>query len=316
MCKNMREVGIPGDYNYIAVFLTLGCNLSCSFCINNYESKALKRNNHDKMLDGRQWIASLNRIISRSGLPVTLQGGEPLIHPDFVEIVNGVRPDLEIDILTNLYDKGFITKFLDIAPDRIRRDAPYSSIRVSYHPEQMNLDELIKNVLILKDRGYSIGVWSVFHPSQKEKIEKAKKKFLKAGIDFRLKEFLGEYEGKMYGHYRYKGACDKKFRKDVLCKTTELIIGPDGSVYRCTSDLYEGRDPIGSILNPSFQIEDQFRPCDWYGHCNPCDIKLKTDRFQQLGHSSVEIKGEEVENLSLEEVEEVKKTIAEFNRPI
>ena len=48
------------------------------------------------------------------------------------------------------------------------------------------------------------------------------------GIDFRFKEFLGEYEGKLYGEYLYEGACDKNFKKQVLCKTTELIMGPDG----------------------------------------------------------------------------------------
>ena len=31
------------------------------------------------------------------------------------------------------------------------------------------------------------------------------------------------------------------------------------------------------------------RPCDVYGHCNPCDIKVKTNRFQEFGHTSVQI---------------------------
>jgi len=308
----MEPVVIPESYNYIAVFLTLGCQLNCSFCINNYETKATL-NLRGKMIDGSQWIAGLNRIISRTGLPVTLQGGEPLIHPGFVEIVNGIKPDLEIDVLTNLYDIRFVKKFLKTNPERIKRDAPYASIRVSYHPEEMEADLLMENVLDLQSKGYSVGVWSVAYPAQMERIEEVKKLFLGAGIDFRLKEFLGEYKRRMYGHYRYKGACDKKFRKYVLCKTTELIIGPDGSVYRCTSDLYEGRESIGSILNPDFHIEDEFRQCDYYGHCNPCDIKLKTDRLQRLGHSSVEINGDGVEGLSPEEVEDAKEEIARFN---
>ena len=93
----------------------------------------------------------------------------------------------------------------------------------------------------------------------------------------------------MYGTYRYEGACDKKFAKKVLCKTTELIIGSSGDIYRCHSDLYEGRRPIGNILDKNFKIEDKFRECDVFGHCNPCDVKLKTNRFQQFGHTSVEI---------------------------
>ncbi|MBI5232727.1 MAG: radical SAM protein, partial [Deltaproteobacteria bacterium] len=41
---------------------------------------------------------------------------------------------------------------------------------------------------------------------------------------------------------------------------------------------------------PKFDIEDIFRVCHVFGHCNPCDIKVKTNRFQQWGHTSVEIK--------------------------
>ncbi|MBU4342850.1 MAG: hypothetical protein KKG21_02450, partial [Candidatus Omnitrophica bacterium] len=38
------------------------------------------------------------------------------------------------------------------------------------------------------------------------------------------------------------------------------------------------------------KLEDAFRPCDWFGHCNPCDIKIKTNRRQVYGWTSVEIK--------------------------
>ncbi len=77
--------------------------------------------------------------------------------------------------------------------------------------------------------------------------------------------------------------------EEVLCKTTELIVGPGGEVYRCHHDLYEGFPPIGNLLDEAFQIKDIFKPCSVYGFCNPCDIKVKTNRFQQYGHTSIEI---------------------------
>ena len=94
----------------------------------------------------------------------------------------------------------------------------------------------------------------------------------------------------MYGTYLFPDGVSKKIKKNVSCKTTELIIGPSGEVYRCHHDLYENFPSIGSILNPDFQIEDEFRQCDVFGYCNPCDVKVKTNRFQQFGHTSVEIK--------------------------
>jgi len=66
----------------------------------------------------------------------------------------------------------------------------------------------------------------------------------------------------------------------VRCRTTELLIDPGGDVFRCHRDLYSGETPIGNILDPEFYIDEGFRECDSYGFCNPCDVKLKTNRFQ------------------------------------
>jgi MoaA/NifB/PqqE/SkfB family radical SAM enzyme len=281
----MKPVQIPEDHNYIAVFLTLACNLRCSFCINTFGETTYSK----KHLLGKEWVKGLNRILSRDDLPLSLQGGEPSLHKDFIYILNNIKPELNIDILTNLqFDEDEFIRSVD--PERIKRKSPYASIRVSYHPEVMELEPLVKKVLKLQDAGFSIGIWGVMHPVQTEDILKAQERCKALGIDFRTKEFLGEYNGRLYGKYRYEGACEKISKKRVLCKTTELIIGGDGSVYRCHSDLYEGRAPVGNILDPEFEIKEVFRVCDFFGHCNPCDIKVKTNRFQQFGHTSVEIK--------------------------
>ena len=73
------------------------------------------------------------------------------------------------------------------------------------------------------------------------------------------------------------------------CKTSELIVGPNGGVYRCHSDLYESRTPVAFVTDDGFDIEEIHRPCFVFGHCNPCDIKVKTNRFQEFGHTSVDI---------------------------
>ena len=69
-----------------------------------------------------------------------------------------------------------------------------------------------------------------------------------------------------------------------------LIIGPDGHVFRCHADLYEGREAIGHLLDKEVPLPGEFRECGFFGFCNPCDIKVKTNRFQEFGHTSVEIR--------------------------
>lgn len=284
---SLKEINLPPGYNYIACFLTLDCILKCGYCINSLGIKnRLKR----KVMPGKRWVEALNRIASSEDLPVTLQGGEPGLHPDFVWIIKNIKKNLNIDILTGLYFD--IDKFIsEIPPKRMRRDAPYPSIRVSYHPPYMDLNELVKKVLKLQKANFSIGIFGILHPKFQEKVLKAREKCRKLGIDFRTKEFLGEYKGKIYGTYRYPEAVGNSERKTCLCKTSELIIGPEGDVYRCHHDLYKNFSSIGNLLKPDFEIKDIFRKCDYFGDCNPCDIKIKTNRFQVGGHASVKIKG-------------------------
>ncbi|MBT3295610.1 MAG: radical SAM protein [Verrucomicrobia bacterium] len=282
----MNALTIPEDYNYIAVFLTLGCNLRCPFCINRYGDADQRY----PMMSGDQWLAGLNRIVSRPNLPITLQGGEPSLHPDFFSIVNGLRSDLRIDILTNLqFD---IEAFMaSVPPERVSRDAPYASIRVSYHPGEMALEATVAKVSRMLERGYSIGVWAVDHPGNGPAIDEARRVCTERGIDFRLKEFLGDHEGRLYGSYKYPDGLSRRQHPSVDCRTTELIVGPSGDIFRCHGDLYEGRPGIGHLCHEDFDIDTDFRPCTSFGFCNPCDIKIKTNRFQQFGHTSVDIRG-------------------------
>lgn len=286
----MKAIIIPEHYNYIAIFLTQACNLSCSYCINLNE-KGYTRAQISKIrhISGKDWIGFINRLdIKPEDLPVTLQGGEPTLHNDFYEIVNGVREDIKLDLLTNLmFD---IDKFIaNVNPKIFTRKAKYAAIRASYHPGQNDIHDLIKKTLKMANAGFYIGLYSVILPENRSHIEKVSEYCLSLGIDFRVKEYLGYSNGSWHGTFRYPDAITQNHEKYCECKTTELITGPNGNIYRCHSDLYSARNPIGSVIDDDFKVEDIFRPCNIYGHCNPCDIKVKTNRFQEFGHSSVDI---------------------------
>src|SRR3972149_4505816 len=159
----MNPIIIPPVYNYIATFLSLTCNLRCSYCINYFEEGRFGK----RHISGEEWVRGLNRITSRADLPITLQGGEPSLHKDFIYILNNIKPELKIDVLTNLqFDAAeFMAK---VSPERIKRDAPYASIRVSYHPQVMELKPLVEKVLRMQNAGYSIGIWGGMHPVQEK----------------------------------------------------------------------------------------------------------------------------------------------------
>jgi sulfatase maturation enzyme AslB (radical SAM superfamily) len=288
-----KSIVVPKEYTYISPFLTMGCNLNCSFCLNTFD-KSFNRERF-KEISGEEWARNLNRIELPKKVPITFTGGEPFLHQDFIYIINNLKLELDIDILTNLYFEGErLEKFIsEVNPDRIKRDASYSSIRVSYHPEQMgNGKKLVENVKRLRDAGFSIGVWSVLYPSPKQlsAINQMQFRCREAGIDFRLKEHTGFYKGELYGDYsKYLGAVNSN-AKSCLCKNSDLLFGPNGNIYKCHRDLYVEENPVDNIMNPNLQIDSKFRSCDKYGHCHPCDVKVKTNYKQELRHTSVEIK--------------------------
>jgi len=149
---------------------------------------------------------------------------------------------------------------------------------------------LFKKVRYLLDRGYSLGVWVVDHPQFRDHTMTIKKMAEDMGIDFRLKEFLGSYQGENFGTMRYPEAVNAPQLRHSDCRTTEFLIDPAGFIFRCHSDLYANRFPIGHILEKdSPKLLGQWVPCSVFGKCNPCDIKVKFNRFQEHGHSSVEI---------------------------
>lgn len=281
--SQLHPLNLPKEYNYVAAFLTFACQLRCPYCINHHGGDLVKA----RRMSGKDWITGINRLTLPPDTPVTLQGGEPTVHKDFVEIVNGIRPDLPIDILTNFEKVDWLDK---VDPTRLRRKAPYASIRVSWHRGQHDFESLLYRVVEAQKRGFYIGIWTVDHPDYHEEVLKAQHIAQAIGVDFRIKEFLGPHKGDVYGTFRYPNAVDSTDLRMCECKTSELLIAPDGSLYRCHSDLYAARLPIGHILTERNPLIGQWIPCAVYGKCNSCDIKLKHNRYQELGHSSVEIR--------------------------
>lgn len=287
------QIKVDHMHNYVAFFLTLSCNLQCPYCINMHSGITRTGRSKPEKMSADDWINAANRLVLRDDLPLTIQGGEPTLYKGFYRFVNEVREDIKMDLLTNMsFDADeFIRK---VPVWRFIREAPYAAIRVSYHPGQNDIEELIRKTIRLQAAGFRTGIYSVLHPeeSRRAHIMQTMEKCLKLGIDFRTKEFLGEWNGILYGTFKYEDSvCGNKLKK-CDCRTTEILVDPAGHVHRCHADLYKGRAPVAHILDECFNENEieKHRPCFFYGDCNPCDVKIKTNRFQIFGHTSVEIK--------------------------
>jgi hypothetical protein len=231
-------------------------------------------------LEAKYWIKGLSRIKTRDDLPITLQGGEPTLYPGFYNIVSELRKaGKHLDLLTN--GEFNIKHFLTIPKDTFGRGAKYASIRFSCH-DKVDALALANKVAILQEYGYEVGIWGLDN-NPGLNLEMATL-CADRRIDFRTKEYLSEE----CGTYKYPDAISKNGKQKARCKTSELLIGPTGHIFKCHADLYADRNSIGHILNDKMP-EFEYRECSNYGYCNPCDVKLKTNRLQEFGYCATEI---------------------------
>lgn len=264
---NLPVFDLPASLNYIGVFLTLECNLKCSYCINDPlqggHREALfpipvKSERHT--MTPEQWIAGLSRIPFSADLPITLQGGEPMLYwqGKGVGLVLAGVPHY-FDLLTNFPMKpDTLARNLNGQQAKLQRDAPYPSIRVSWHADEMNrvwgngFEELVNRCEALKDHGFrvspdkaesDIGIYMVAHPSNV--VTPEMEAIFKGRVPFESKEFLGVDENQLHGHYLYPYSTDlisRGFSDKTLsceCRTSELLIDPLGFVWGCHYYLYE-----------------------------------------------------------------------------
>src|ERR1043165_697708 len=80
-----------------SLYLTDKCNLDCSYCTEYDNSKP-----HPKLEDLKLWIKKIRDL---GTMRTALVGGEPLMHPDVVEIVRYCRP---LGFATSLTTNGFL----------------------------------------------------------------------------------------------------------------------------------------------------------------------------------------------------------------
>jgi hypothetical protein len=280
-------IKIPAHYSYIEAYLTFRCNLKCSYCINAHSGIKRAR----KEMTAREWIIGLNNI-DTGNRPITIGGGEPTTHPGFYDIINNLRPDIKIDLLTNgQFDlKEFVSR---CRPERFSNSESgyYKSIRISFHPAYMDKTDLVSRAKYLIERGFNAGIFGLNHPESLIHNVEMTDICSKAGVYFFVRDFLGFYDDRLYGYYKYPNALNGN-RKKCLCRAEDFLIGPEGNTYRCHRDLYANEGEIGSIMNISYQVDDKFIPCENYGACNPCDIKMKLKPSLGESKCAVEIRTE------------------------
>lgn len=172
--------------------LTDRCNLACAYCICPHPHKKTAGLPEINIRSLMTTLGKTNKVflIHFSG------GGEPFLTPNIVEACIEITERHYISFTTNLTSSR-VREFAEkVDPRRVVR------IAASAHIKDLErcrlLDVYIRNVLLLREKGFEVKVTEVAYPPLLKEVERCRHLFQERGIELGFKPFSGEYEGRRY----------------------------------------------------------------------------------------------------------------------
>jgi sulfatase maturation enzyme AslB (radical SAM superfamily) len=271
--------------------LNRNCNFNCSYYYIQHFTKDEPGHGVDVDVDAFKQNKINWQILS-------LTGGEPFIYPDFVELCKKLTGFTKISVVTNCSTSN-VYDFADALQPR-EVDHIHCSLHLGERPRK-DFELLSERVLYLRDKGFSVFVSQVIHPSLFAEYVKAYSFFEKKGILVCPKVFKGVYWFKEYpaGYdqvmrknllkyfYQSKNQIKKTFPheyelplygslswRDDVCNAgyDHMQIQYNGDAYRCHSDkrfmgnLYEGTIRVDAKPQRCMKPVCECVPEGWRGH--------------------------------------------------
>ncbi len=282
--------------------ITKRCNLSCPYCYN--DSLQMKSEKKGKELDSAVWIKLGSKISEiNPHTKIIISGGEPLLRPDAVEIIEGLsKYNLAVKLVTNgtLFTKEIVSKLSSI--DKLSVQVSIDSINPEVNAKTRGkeaLEKAITAVKQLKEAEIDFEISATITRINNKTIRQFREYCDQNGYKFRSSIFMlsGERSKKnanflelsqeeyldaaTYALEYYDPATTMghpMLPGEPRCSCGmgygQIDIGPDGSIYPC-SHLCESKFYIGNIQTSDIQvlIEEGFnrfgsRNVDMMSYCN------------------------------------------------
>jgi len=259
------------------------CTFSCRYCYFQGKEKRNPANQGgpiEPLLDG----------LAKSGRTwfLHITGGEPFLHPRFVDLCEAIAKNHFISLNTNLAPDAIEDFCQRVPPSRV------AFVHASYHLEERErlglVDDFIRKYHALRDAGFRVFASQVAYPPLLKRLFLAHEALLPHGIILRPKIFKGRYHLRSYPH-AYSSRQRERIRSLLdRCQELEPIDGfhldremelrfidgklsftglpcraghsfvvvyPDGRIVRCLGS----RESIGNLRTGDCHFFDEVAPC-------------------------------------------------------
>lgn len=275
------------------------CNYRCSYCTQRF------------LDDRKRWaqdipafLESFGALPSSTGVPweVKLSGGEPFLHPRFVDVVAGlVARDLTVSVVTNFSLDDVAMAFLEAAGEKLR------VFSASLHLEFADVDAFIARAAAvtrkLAEGGNaqsSFVVTCVATAQNLGRLEVLKQRFDDVGVRFKVQPEKQGREIVSYdeagtallyrlGGHNGTGHIAHDFGGQPCWSGSRYFIVDDvGEAYRCYPARRYRVERLGNVVDGSLDLYQAATPCRYRTcHCTvpiarrmmPVDAAI--DRFAE-----------------------------------
>jgi len=264
------------------------CNYNCPYCVVSGERREIR----PWLVNERpvaEWIEAWDRVADLYGPAwIRLTGGEPTRLPGFWELIGAMTRRHSVSFDTNMsWSLDEIRRFMELVPQA------RTTVDVSLHPTEGDMDSVLAKCLLLHERGYKLIARLVGYPPLLEQAPRLRERFEAKGLRFIVNPYQGEFEGRQYP--RDYDAAERRLvegasatldpalaedreqieiashimrmheesPKGRLCRSGRMYarVMHDGAIYRCQPYECRGWEKLGSLFDPGFRLRVAPTPC-------------------------------------------------------
>ena len=274
------------DEGVVSWNMNTTCNYRCSYCTQRF-------------LDDRgRWardvpafLAAFGALPQHSGVPweVKLSGGEPFLHPGFVDVVSGLRErGLFVSVVTNLSridkegnDDDDVDAFLDAAGAQLR------VLSCSLHLEFADVERFQRRAVRAQQRlpvGASLVVTCVATRANLPRLQELAAAFADVGVRFKVQPEKQDREIVAYdddgvallralGGHNGTGAIAHDYGGQPCWAGARYFVVDDvGEAFRCYPARRYRVERLGNLVDGTFRLAEAVSPCR-YRSCN-CTVPI------------------------------------------